>query len=143
MDSSRIREKFVKYENRKVLTLLISDNNVIKHTMSELDREYTQEQLDIATDYINKWFSGMTINKTRERITYQLYKDKAIRDDLINNLLFLCQDIIPAIDDNISINEFAGTSNLPDFATMEQIKCLLELLEWKTMSDHGPYVDGA
>lgn len=123
------RIKFIKYESRQVLTLLISDNNVIKHTMSELDKEHTQIQLDIAAEHINERFSGMTIKKARERIIYQLYKDKAIRDDLINNLLLLCQEIIPSLDENTSLNEFAGTSNLPDFATMEQIKCILEAIE--------------
>ncbi len=123
------RIKFVKYEQKKVLTFLISEDTVIKHKMIELDRIHSQKELDRAAGFLNSKFSGLTIKKMKEKISFQLYKKKVIRDELIANLLFICKDIIPNQDSSIAQNEFAGTSNLPDFATMNQIKEILGAIE--------------
>ncbi len=123
------RIKFVKYEQKKVLTFLVTEENDIKHKLIELDKIHTQEQLDRAADFLNSRFNGLTIKKVRERIIYQLYKESVIRDELIANLLYICKDIIPSQDSAVSQNEFSGTSNLPDFATMKQIKEILGAIE--------------
>lgn len=125
------RIKFIKYEKKKVLTVLISEENVVNHKIIELDKAYSQKQLDNAADYINKSFNGLTIKKVKEKITYQLYKEKTICNELTSNLLYLCKDIIPSESDNIFMNEFSGASNLPDFATMKQIKGILRVIEEK------------
>ena len=65
----------------------------------------------------------------KEKITYQLYKEKTICDELTSNLLYICKEIIPSQDNEVSRNEFSGTSNLPDFATMMQIKEILGAIE--------------
>ncbi len=125
------RIKFIKYEERSVLTILISEDQVVKNRIIKLDRTHTQKHLDSAADYINNSFSGMTIKKVKEKIAYQLYKEKLVRDELITNLLFLCKDIVAQDTDNQSSGELSGTSNLPDFVTMKQIKGILKAIEDK------------
>jgi heat-inducible transcriptional repressor len=125
------RIKFIKYESRKVLAIIISDEGVINNTIIELDKIYAQKQLDSASDYMNRKFSGLPINKVREVIAYELYKEKAVCDQLLANLLYLCNDIVPTENDNFSLNGLSGTSNLPDFATMKQIKVILRAIEDK------------
>ena len=52
-------------------------------------------------------------------------------DELITNLLFLCKDIVAQDADNQASGELSGTSNLPDFVTMKQIKGILRAIEDK------------
>lgn len=125
------RIKFIKYENKKVLAVIISDEGVVKNKIIELDKIYTQKHLDIASNQLNCEFSGLTIKKVREKIAYQLYKEKTICDQLISNLLYLCDAIIPPENDDLYLNGLSGTSNLPDFATMKQIKEILRAIEDK------------
>jgi len=125
------RIKFIKYENRKVLAIIISDDGEVKNKIIELDKIYSQKSLDMASDQLNSEFGGLTIKKVREKIAYQLYKEKTVCDQLISNLLYLCKDIMPLEDDDFSLNGLSGTSNLPDFATMKQIKEILRAIEDK------------
>lgn len=125
------RIKFIKYENNKVLVMIISDEGVVKNKIIELDKIYTQKQLDMVSNQMNSKFSGLTIKKVREKIAYQLYKEKTVCDQLIANLLYFCKDIIPPENDEFSLNGLSGTSNLPDFATMKQIKAILRAIEDK------------
>jgi len=125
------RIKFIKYESKKVLAVLISDEGVVKNKIIELDKIYTQKQLDIASNKLNCEFNGLTINKVREKIAYQLYKEKTVYDQLVANLLYLCKDIIPPESDDFSLSGLSGTSNLPDFATMKQVKEILRAIEDK------------
>lgn len=125
------RIKFIKYENNKVLAVIISDEGVVKNKIIELDKIYTQKHLDMASDQLNCEFSGLTIKKVREKIAYQLYREKTVCDQLVANLLYLCKDIIPPENDDFSLSGLSGTSNLPDFATMNQIKEILMAIEDK------------
>ncbi len=125
------RIKFIKYERREVLAVLISDEGIINNKIFDLDKTYTQKQLNVAADYINNSFSGLPVKKIREKIAYQLYKERSECDQLIANLLYLCTDIVPAENADFSLNSLSGTSNLPDFATMEQIKAILRAIEDK------------
>ncbi|MBI5664943.1 MAG: heat-inducible transcription repressor HrcA [Nitrospirae bacterium] len=125
------RIKFIKYENKKILVVIISDEGVVKNKIIELDKIYTQKHLDMASNKLNCEFSGLTIKKVREKIAYQLYKEKTVCDQLVANLLYLCNTIIPPENDSLYLNGLSGTSNLPDFATMKQIKNILRAIEDK------------
>ncbi|NIP31434.1 MAG: heat-inducible transcriptional repressor HrcA, partial [Candidatus Dadabacteria bacterium] len=70
------RIKFIKYEKKKVLTVLISNDGTVKNTIIEMDKVHTQKQLDDAAYYLNNRFSGLTIKKVREKLAYQLHKEK-------------------------------------------------------------------
>jgi len=125
------RIKFIKYENKKVLAVIISDDGIVKNRIIELDKTYTQKHLDMASGQLNCEFRGLSIKKVREKIAFQLYREKTVYNQLVANLLYLCKDIIPPETDDFSMNRLSGTSNLPDFASMKQIKEILKAIEDK------------
>ena len=125
------RIKFIKYEKKKILAILISEEGVVKNKIIELDHIHSQKQLDRAANYLNNRFSGLVIKKVKEKIAYQLYKEKTMFDQLIDSLLYLCKDIVPLENNDFSLDGLSGTSNLPDFATLKQIKAILRAIEDK------------
>ncbi|RJQ51707.1 MAG: heat-inducible transcription repressor HrcA [Nitrospiraceae bacterium] len=125
------RIKFIKYEKKKVLTVLISENGVVYNKTIELEKAYSQNQLDKASNYLNNKFHGLSIKIVREKIADQLHKDKMICDQLISILLTLCKEISLSDIDDFTLNSLAGTANLPDFATIDQIKEILGAIEDK------------
>jgi heat-inducible transcriptional repressor len=124
------RIKFIKYENRKILTVLISEGSMVKNKIIELDKVYSQRKLDMAADNLNNKFSGLSIKKVKEKLAYQLHKERTFYDELINDLMILCGDIIVSQKESFP-EGLAGTSNLPDFASMKQIKEVLKAIEDK------------
>lgn len=124
------RIKFIKYEHRKILTVLISEGGMVKNKIVELDMVYSQKELDMAADNLNNTFSGLSIKKVKEKLAYQLHKERTYYDELINDLMILCSDIMVSQRESFS-EGLAGTSNLPDFASMKQIKEVLKAIEDK------------
>jgi heat-inducible transcriptional repressor len=125
------RIKFIRYEKQKVLTVLISENGIVYNKTIELEKTHTQKQLDKASNNLNSKFQGLSIKNIREKLTEQLYQDKMICDQLVTILLTLCKEITLAETENSAFNSLAGTANLPDFATMKQIKEILGAIEDK------------
>ncbi len=125
------RIKFIKYEHNKVLAVLISENGDVKNKIIELEQVHSQAQLDSAADYLNDKFCGLSIKCVRGKIADQLYKEKTVCDQLIANLLYIFQDIVPTDTEDASLNRFFGTSNITDFATMKQINAILKAIEDK------------
>jgi len=123
--------KFIKYDEKKVLAVLVSAEGTINNKIIELDKIYSQKQLDRASTYLNSKFYGLTIKNVREKITDQLYKDKIVRDQLIANLAALFKEIIMDDTTKLAFNGLSGASNLPDFASMKQIKDILRAIEDK------------
>jgi len=125
------RIKFIKYEKNKVLAILISENGLTYNKIIELDGVYTQKQLDKASSNLNNKFHGLTIEKVRKKIMEQLYNDGIVCDQLISRLLTLCKDMFISDTDDFAFNSLFGTSKLPDFATIKQIKKFLVAIEDK------------
>ncbi len=124
------RIKFIKYEGRKILTILISENGMVKNKIIKLDKTYLQKELDMAANNLNNKFSGVPIKKVKEKLAYQLHRERTFYDDLINDLMILCSDIIVSQTESFS-EGLAGTSNLPDFASIKQMKEVLKAIEDK------------
>jgi heat-inducible transcriptional repressor len=125
------RIKFIKYENRQVLTILISDEGIVENKIIELDRVYSQAQLDEAAMYISSKYIGLTLKEVRERISHQLSKEQTLYNKLTENLLYVFKNIIPLETEGMALNGLSGTSYLTDFASMKQIKGILRAIEDK------------
>jgi heat-inducible transcriptional repressor len=123
--------RFIKYEKKKALAFLISEDGTVKNNILKLEKEHSQQRLDEAADILNEKFCGLTVKKVREKLAYQLYREKAIYDELVENLFYLCKDILAPESDTLSLNGLSGTSNLTDFASANQIKAILKAIEDK------------
>jgi len=124
--------KFIKYDRHKILAVFMSENGLIKHSLIETDNVYTQSQLDQAAGILNTKCVGMTIPETREAIADQLLREKETYNRLIADFLLLFKDIVSIEHDDISFNGFSGTSFLPDFVDLKQIKQILKAIESNT-----------
>ena len=125
------RIKFIKYEKRQVLTILISDDGIVENKIIELDRVYSQAQLDEAAMYISSKYIGLTLKEVRGRISHQLSKEQTLYNKLTENLLYVFKNIIPLETEGMVLNGLSGTSYLTDFASMKQIKGILRAIEDK------------
>ena len=125
--------RLIKYEKNRALSILISEDGTINNNMITLDSSYTQRQLKKITNYLNDTFAGLTMMEIKQRIVYQLSREKQACNRLISNALMLCKELIIWESDNILLEGLTGTSNLPDFVDMKQIKEVLKTIEDKQL----------
>lgn len=121
--------KFIKYDRKKILAVFISENGLVKHSLFETERPYSQLQLDRAAGILNTKFVGLTVQEMKEAITEQLSKEREAYNRLIADLLLIFKDVVAVQDNDISFNGFSGTSFLPDFVDLKQIKQILKAIE--------------
>jgi len=123
--------KFIRYEKKKVLCVIVSEDGTVKNHFIELDRVYSQRILDKASEYINRKYSGLSLRKIKSRLIKQLEEDRQYLDNLVSNMLYHMHDLFPLVDDIVSLSELSGTAYLPDFMGMKHIKEILRSIEDK------------
>jgi len=123
--------RFIKYERKKVLSILISEEGIVKNKIIDVEEIHSQKQLDKISNYLNSTLSGLTLKEAREKIVSQMIKGKMAYDRLIAKTLSICRDIIISENDSLFMDELSGTCNLPDFANIPQLKEILKAIEDK------------
>lgn len=125
--------EFIKLTENKVLGILISREGIVKNkVIALLEETLTQKQLDKINKYLINELTGLTFKEIKAKILTQISREKTICDKLIANALRLCKDVIAWETEYMYYaGEISGTSNLPDFATMKQIKEIFRAIEDK------------
>jgi len=127
------RIEFIRHGRNNLLGILISEEGIVKNKILHSEKDFfTQRQLDKITNYLNSELTGLTIREIKTKILSQISKEKTACNNLIMNALMLCKKVIAWETGNIFfMGEISGTCNLPDFATMKQIKDLFKAIEDK------------
>lgn len=126
------RIEFLRHSRKSVFGILISEEGIVKNKIIPMKGTFTQKQLKKITNYLNNELSGLTLKEIRARILREISEEKAECDKLILDALILCKKIIAWEKSNIFFSgEISGTCNLPDFATMKQIKEIFTAIEDK------------
>ena len=121
--------KFIKYDRKKILAIFISENGLVRHTLIETEKTYTQHQLNAAASVLNTKFVGLTVQEMKEAISDQLLREREAYNRLIADLLSIFKDVVAVQNNEISFNGFSGASFLPDFVDLKQIKQILKAIE--------------
>jgi heat-inducible transcriptional repressor len=125
--------RFIKYEKNRALSIMIFEDGTVKNKMIDLNVPFSQKQLTKITHYLNDTFAGMSLKEMREEIISQLSQQKAACNLLITNALKICEEMIIWESEDILGEGLTGTSNLPDFTDIGQIKNILKTIEDKHM----------
>jgi heat-inducible transcriptional repressor len=120
--------RLLKYEGNKVLCILIADDESVRNRFITLNASLTQSDLDALSGYLNNLVRGLSFSKAIDRLS-SCMQDEESRNEHIEETLAKCRDFISNESDNLIKNELAGTPNLPDFASLNQVKDVLQAVE--------------
>jgi heat-inducible transcriptional repressor len=127
--------EFIKVASGKALAVFYSDLGVLQNKIIPLEKDITQEQLTSISNYLNKEFSGKTIQSIREEILFRFKNEREHYDQLMKKALDLSTRLF-AEDIEESSLLVEGALNLldhPEFTgDLEKIKSLLITLEEKS-----------
>lgn len=121
----------IKYDSNKALSILIFGDGTFKNRIIDLERAYTQRELDKITNYLNISFGGISLSEVKDRVAYQLSRESVICDKLIAKSLMVCKELISMENEHMIMEGLTGASNLPDFADINEIKDILKAIEDK------------
>jgi len=107
----------------------MSEDGMVKNTFIELDETCSQQHLDKLANYLNTNFVGLGIIEIRNQIISRLNKEKETYDKFRKQMLHLFQETITFDHAGLTFHGLSGTSFLPDFVNINQVKQILRTIE--------------
>ncbi len=88
--SEDLREiRFLRLHDRRVLSLLISTLDEAREIVAMLPEDYSQEELDAAGRYLNRYFAGWGLEKIRQELLRRVQEKRALYDAQLKRVLVL------------------------------------------------------
>ena len=125
--------RFIKVSEEKVMIILIASFNLVLTEIVEASTYFSQDELDKASDYINKSFRGRNLLFIRDYLLHELPKYKLRYEDIMVKLIALLKAYIFQEEEENRIF-LQGTSKLldkPEFLEVEKLKSLFQQFEEK------------
>jgi heat-inducible transcriptional repressor len=116
----------------RVVVVLISGGTT-RDKVLRPSRSFTQAELDATADFLNRHYSGWTLEKIREDLLLKLANERERYEGLVQSALTLCD---PAVfgDDLARQVHVEGTAQMVsalDFTSQAELRDLLEAIEEK------------
>ncbi|MFV0387431.1 MAG: heat-inducible transcriptional repressor HrcA [Pyrinomonadaceae bacterium] len=128
--------EFVKLSEKRVLVVLVSNPRIVHNKLVHVNEDFTQDELDRTSRYLNVEFEGKSLVAIRSEILVRMHEEKALFDDLLQMAMILCSQ---SIDDNQELHGEVyvdGASNIlskRDFSDdLDQLRKLLKTIEEKS-----------
>lgn len=123
--------KLLKHRGNHVVTVLFTDEGLVKNRIVDVNFELTQRDLNRVASYLNSEFSGYTLDEIRSRIIKEMAKEKILCDTLITRAIRICREALSFPYGDIYISGFSEVLELPDFSDIEKIKEIAKAIEDK------------
>jgi heat-inducible transcriptional repressor len=124
--------EFVKLRRHLVLTILVSTTGLVHNRMIEVEKDFSQSELNHLGDYLNSFLAGLTLYQVREKLLEQMRVAKNAYDDLLEQALKLGEKAFSSIDDtDVFIEGKTNILNEPEFSNVSRMTDLFRAFEEK------------
>jgi len=135
-ESSVSQIEFLPLSDKRVLAILISDNNEVQNRIIQVGREYTKAELEEFANYLNQQFLGSPLGQMRDTIKAELEKAKVDVNQRMQMIIELAGQIFD--DDEVTHSDedmvVAGETNLmahSDLSDVDKLRVLFEAFQQK------------
>ncbi len=124
--------EFVKLRRHMVLTILVSTTGLVYNRIIEVEKEFSQSELNHLADYLNGFLVGLPLYQVREKLLEQMKFAKNAYDDLFEQALKLGEKAVSSIDDaDVFIEGKTNILNEPEFSNVSKMTELFRAFEEK------------
>jgi heat-inducible transcriptional repressor len=122
----------------RVLAILVTGEGEVHNRIVHTDRGFTPSELEQASNFLNRLFTGQDMSQVRRRLVEDLRSTRAHMDQIMMQALTMAQRVLDAAErrDDFYV---AGQTNLMEFnelASMERLKQLFEAFTEKSQILH-------
>jgi heat-inducible transcriptional repressor len=117
----------------RVVVVLISSGGNTRDKVLRPSRRFSQPELDATADFLNRHYSGWTLESIREDLLQKLANERERYEGLVQSALTLCDPVVFG-DDLARQVHVEGTAQMVgavDFTSQQQLRDLLEAIEEK------------
>src|ERR1700726_4095340 len=117
----------------RVVVVLISSGGNTRDKILRPNRRFSQEELDATAEFLNKHYSGWTLETIREDLLQKLANERERYEGIVQSALTLCDPAVFGEDLTREVHG-EGTAQMVgavDFASQGQLRDLLEAIEEK------------
>jgi heat-inducible transcriptional repressor len=132
--------EFVRLKRHVVMAILVSPTAFVYHRVIEVERDFSQSELDRLSDYMNSFLTGLSLQQAREKLIEEMKVEKSMYDHLFSQALRLAEEALSPSDETEVFIEgrtniihepaFGKISIMTDlFRTFEEKATLVKLLD--------------
>ena len=132
--------EFVRLKKHVVMAVLVSPTGFVYHRVIEVERDFSQSELDRLSDYMNSFLTGLSLQQAKEKLIEEMKVEKSMYDHLFSQALRLAEEALSLNDETevfiegrtniIHEPEFGKISIMTDlFRTFEEKATLVKLLD--------------
>lgn len=125
------RISILKSTGDQVAVSLLTNDGMIKSNIIRADTSLTQWDLNRIADYLNREFSGCTIDEIRYVLLKELTIDKVLCDTLISRAMNILQEALYFRHSAVFISGLSEVLGLPDFCDLGRIREISKAIEDK------------
>ena len=142
------RIEFVPLSNQRILVVLVARGNQVSQKTIDMGEDVQHAELEKAANYLNREFSGCTLEEVREGVLARLREERTLYDQLLGLALRLASSSFVSSDrPSVSID---GTSSLLEEVvrasglSVPALRALLSMVEEKQRLVRllNEYIDG-
>ena len=117
--------EFMKLSDRRVLVILVINQDDVHNKVIEVDRDYTDQELYDAANTLNRYLIGRSFESARETLLKELFEVRSDVNSIMGKVLEAMEEVcnLNANDDLLT----SGESNLLEYAELSDINKLRDL----------------
>jgi len=123
------RIEFVPLSERRVLAILIISNEDVQNRIIEVERNYTKEELDGFSRFLNDYYLGRPLSEVRDRVHQDLHKTRRDMSELMELMVDVAGKVFDDEQDDDEDMVVAGETNLMTHADLGDVGKLHNLFE--------------
>lgn len=125
--------RFLLVPDQRVLVVLVITGGTTRDKLIRPTRSFRQEDLDRVADYLNRHYSGWTLEGMRAELRLQVERDRERYGQLAGDALILCDPSVlgDSTERKVYVEGAAQIAAAVEFTNQEQLRELLEAIEEK------------
>ena len=122
------RVEFLPLSEKKVLAILVINDQEVRNSILETDRTYTLAELQQYSNFLNELFAGKELSAVRALLLRELRETREHLDRMMSTALQMADRVLGQAEQG-SDYVLAGQTNLMDFEELSEVNRLRTLFE--------------
>jgi heat-inducible transcriptional repressor len=125
--------EFIRIDRDRVPVICVSKNGTAQNKVIEVEEDYSQEQLDKYSRYLDDILSGCSLPELRDTIAREMEREKNAYDSMLSQALKLGHKALSTeTESEIYIDGTINIFDYPEFLEIEKMKNLFNTFEEKS-----------
>lgn len=122
---------FVPLSDKKILVVLVLQNDEIQNRIIHVERNYSREELNLMASFLNEHIAGKDLSSVREDLLQQMVREKQRLDEVTRQAVELAEQGLKPSAGELAKKEFhiSGQTNLISMASHGQFENLERIFQ--------------